>query len=110
MSAFAETLRKRCTDGERDRVAFRRGEPLTLIVRNVGKPVRSASVLGVVRQPWHQVEVQVGEPLGLGELHEVCLNAAGDNLQCGAKATYEPTELVGCLRGQFRERCDVPGR
>src|SRR5664280_2000656 len=88
--------RKRCMDGERDRVAFRRGEPLRLIVSQVGKHVRSASVLRVVRQPWHQVEVQVGEPIGPGELHEVCLHAAGDNLQCAAKATYEPTELVGC--------------
>ena len=45
MSAFAKTLRKRCTDGERDGVAFRRGEPLSLIVGQVGKHVRSTSVL-----------------------------------------------------------------
>ena len=47
MNAFAKTLRKRCTDGERDGVAFHRGEPLSLIVSHVGKQVRSASVLGV---------------------------------------------------------------
>jgi hypothetical protein len=44
MSAFAETLRKRCMDGERDRVAFRRGEPLRLIVSQVGKHVRSGAL------------------------------------------------------------------
>ncbi|MGH3333010.1 MAG: hypothetical protein ACRDPJ_17060 [Nocardioidaceae bacterium] len=44
----------------------------------------------------------MGEPLGLGELREVRLHAAGDSLQCGTKAAYEPTELVGCLRSGWR--------
>ena len=44
----------------------------------------------MVRQPWHQVEVQVGEPLGLGELHEVGLHAAGDSLQSGARRRTSP--------------------
>ena len=49
MSPFAETLRERCTDGERDGVTFRRREPLSLIVSQVGKHPGSASVLGIVR-------------------------------------------------------------
>lgn len=49
----------------------------------------------MVRLPWHQMEVEVGEPLSLGELHEVRLHAAGDLLQCGGQAAYEPAHLVG---------------
>ena len=101
---------KSCAEGERDRVAFRRWKPLSLVVSQVGKHPRSAGGLGMVWQPWHQVEVQVGEPLCLGELHKVRLYAAGDGLWSAAQAAYEPTEFVGGLRRQIRERRDVPRR
>ena len=52
------------------------------------------------RQPRHRVDVQVGEPLGLGELHEVGLRAAGDRLQGGSEAVHQPTQLGGRLRRQ----------
>ncbi len=94
-------LPERCADGERDGVALRRWKPLCPVISQVDKDPRSTGVLGMVRLPWHQVKVQVGEPLSLGELHEIRLHAAGDSLQCGSQAAYEPTELIGCLRRQF---------
>jgi len=103
-------LPKRCAEGEGDGVAFGRWKPLSLVVSHVDKHPRSAGVLGMVRHSRHQVEVQVGEPLGFGELHEVRLHAAGESLQSGAQAADEPTEFVGGLRRQIRERGDVPGR
>ncbi len=52
----------------------------------------------MLRPSRHQVEMQMREPLGLGELHEIGLHASGDAFQRTAEAGDEPTELGGRVR------------
>lgn len=74
----------------------------------VAEDGEAAAVGGLVGQARDEVEVHVGEALGLGELCDVGLGAAGDGVQ-GAGCGDLPGAQPGSFGvGEVRDRGDVP--
>src|SRR3546814_4956072 len=62
------------------------------------------------RSPWDQVHVEVGEPLRLGEEHDVGLLAPGHGLQGDRCLPQQVSERQRLLCGQLVQRPDVSER
>jgi len=90
-------------EGHRDGVALGLRERQCRVVGQVHEHPRPASRLGMLRPSRHQVEMEMREPLGLGELHEVGLGASGRLFQRETQPAYEPTE-------QFTRVFDIGSR
>src|SRR5579875_1385557 len=84
-----------------------RGDPLGLRPAKVLEHVRAEPLPCCPRPPRHDVEVEVPEPLCLGELREVGLLAAELVVERPADALDERPEVGGLRRSELDDRLDV---
>lgn len=71
---------------------------------------RAAQFGRQVRWSGDHVEVNVREPLRLGELGDIGLLAAENLMQGPGQADLPGSQCLGLRLGEFTDRCDVPAR